>query len=262
MLDLIHDIELALDNENIRCALGMALTLPDICGIVEFPECNKVEKRYVGWCDSYLFNQGFFPTCVIDVDNPTKKGEHSRAITGDMCYKLRCAYLHSGNLELNQREYDDFPVFHLQLTSSEENGIYMGKDSKDSTGKICDKHIDARHLIRVLCNAAKDYYNSSGNKDGFTNHHIEILDIEYELQRVEASKIKFLKRQKEKANIRSYDELSKEAKEICGLVVADEKETIIKMMDHNPDAVMALMELLEGEFISIDKKHLLNADNG
>ena len=259
MLDLIHDIELALDNGNLRCALGMALTLPDICGIVEFPGCDKVEKRYVGWCDSYLFNQGFFPTHVIDLDNPPEKEELSRAISGDMCYKLRCAYLHSGNLELNQRKNDDFPVFHLQLTSSEENGIYMGKDSKDSTGKISDKHIDARYLIRVLCNAAKDYYNNSNNKDNFTNHHIEILDIEYELQRVEVSKTKFLKRQKEKANIKSYDELSEEAKEIYRFVVADKKETIIKMMDHNPDAVMAMMELLEGGFISVDETRLTNS---
>lgn len=259
MLDLIHDIERALDNGNIRCALGMALTLPDICGIVEFPGCEKVEKRYVGWCNSYLFNQGFFPAHVIDVDNPSKKGELSRAISGDMCYKLRCAYLHSGNLELNQRKNDDFPVFHLQLTSSEENGIYTGKESKDSTGKISEKHIDVRYLIRVLCNAAKDYYNSSSNKDSFINHHIEILDIEYELQRVETSKNKFLKRQKEKTNIRSYDELSEEAKEIYRLVVADEKETIIKMMDHNPDAVMAMIELLEGGFISIDKSQLTNS---
>lgn len=261
MLDLIHDIEIALENGNIRCALGMALTLPDICGIVEFPGCNKVEKRYVGWCDSYLFNQGFFPSRIIDVDNPSKQGELSRAITGDMCYKLRCAYLHSGNLELNQRESDDFPVFHLQLTSSEENGIYMGKDSQNTKGKIQDKYIDARHLIRVLCNAANDYYKSSSNKEKFKNHHVDILDIEYEMRRVEASKAKFLKRQKEKDNIRSYDELSEEAKEMYGLVVADKKEIIIKMMDHNPDAVMALMELLEGEFISIDKRHLLNAEN-
>ena len=135
----------------------------------------------------------------------------------------------------------------------------MGKDSKDSTGKISDKHIDARYLIRVLCNAAKDYYNNSNNKDNFTNHHIEILDIEYELQRVEVSKTKFLKRQKEKANIKSYDELSEEAKEIYRLVVADKKETIIKMMDHNPDAVMAMMELLEGGFISVDETRLTNS---
>ena len=112
--------------------------------------------------------------------------------------------------------------------------------------------VDARYLIRVLCNAAKDYYNNSNNKDNFTNHHIEILDIEYELQRVEVSKTKFLKRQKEKANIKSYDELSEEAKEIYRLVVADKKETIIKMMDHNPDAVIPWMPLFNFSLPSKD----------
>ena len=43
------------------------------------------------------------------------------------------------------------------------------------------------------------------------------------------------------------------------LVVAGEKETIIKMMDHNPDVVAAMMELLEGGFISVDETRLTNS---
>ena len=41
MLELIEEIEMAISNGLIRCALGMALTLPDICGIVEFPQYGK-----------------------------------------------------------------------------------------------------------------------------------------------------------------------------------------------------------------------------
>jgi len=250
MLDLIKDIEHALSSGNIRCALGMALTLPDICGIVEFPG-EKVEKRYVGWCDAYLFNQGFYPTHVIDVDNPTVIGERSRAIAGDLCYKLRCAYLHSGNLELNQKEQDDFPTFHLELTSLDESGIYIGKDSKNSSGKVLDKHIDARYLIRVLCNAAKEYYDNSEKKDEFKNHHIKILDIQSEMKRVGESKTKFLQRQMNKKDIHSFDELSEEAKRMFELVTSGQRERIIELMDGDPDVVMAMMELLEGSFIKI-----------
>ena len=249
MMDLIKDIELALSNGNIRCALGMALTLPDICGIVEFPGCKKVEKRYVEWCNGYLFNQGFYPSHVIDLDNPTVVGERSRAIAGELCYKLRCAYLHSGNLELNQREQDDFPTFHLELTSSDENGFYIGKDSKDTSGKILDKHIDARYLIRVLCNAAKEYYDNSDKKNAFKNHHIKILDIQSEMKRVGESKTKFLKRQMDKTDIHAFGELSEGAKRMYELVMAGERGEIIELMDGDPDIVMAMMELLEGGFI-------------
>lgn len=253
MIDLIKDIEAALLSDNIRCALGMALILPDICGIVEFPGCKKVEQRYVGWCNTYLFNQGFYPTHIIDLDNPTEIGERSRAITGDLCYKLRCAYLHSGNLELNQKENDDFPIFHLELTTSNESGIYIGKDSKDSSGKVLDKHIDARYLIRVLCNAAKEYYYNSEKKDVFNNHHIKILDIQSEMKRVGESKTKFLLRQMNKKDIHSFNELSEDAKRMLDLIENDQKDKIIKSMDGNTDVVMAMMELLEGGFIYLDK---------
>ena len=37
------------------------------------------------------------------------------------------------------------------------------------------------------------------------------------------------------------------------------EKTIIKMMNHNPDVVAAMMELLEGGFISVDKTQLANS---
>ena len=172
MLELIKDIEETLENGNIRCSLGMALTLPDICGTVEFPEYkDEVSKRYVEWCKKYLFNQGFLPSYIIDLDNLDNVREKSRIIEPEMCFKLRCAYLHSGNLELNQRAKDSFPKFHLRLTSSNDNGIYVGKITNSENGEVTDVHIDARNLIKVLCNAAKEYYENSDKKSEFENHH-------------------------------------------------------------------------------------------
>lgn len=93
VLDLINDIENALEHNCLRTALGMALTLPDICGQVEYPKIKAVGERYIKWCDNYLKNQGFITTGDLG----------DKVILGNMCYKLRCAYLHSGNLELNQK---------------------------------------------------------------------------------------------------------------------------------------------------------------
>ena len=77
MIDLINDIESSLKNNNIRCSLGMALILPDICGQIEYPN-DSIKDRYVKWCKCYLYNQGFLPDCIIDLDNPNVTGEHSR----------------------------------------------------------------------------------------------------------------------------------------------------------------------------------------
>lgn len=113
MLDLITDIENALQNNCLRVALGMALTLPDICGQIEFPKL-RVGERYVKWCDQYLKNQGFI----------TSGDSENKVISGDRCYKLRCAYLHSSNIELNQRKKDDFPEFRLLMCNKDDNSIY------------------------------------------------------------------------------------------------------------------------------------------
>ena len=253
MLKLIDEIEIALYNGLTRCALGMALTLPDICGIVEFPQYgNDSYKRYKEWCDKYLYNQGFLPSYIIDLDHPEIKGEKSRAISGDMCYKLRCAYLHSGNLELNQRDKDDFPKFELRLTSSEESGIYVGRDSKNKEDKIIKKVLDVRYLTRVLCNAAKEYYDNHRDKDKFKNHRIDILDVEKERSAIEQSIKKFKSIQENKSNLSDYNELSSLAKQIDGLLRADKRKEIVSMMQNDPDVIMAIFELYTGGFVEMN----------
>ena len=105
MLKLINEIRTSVKAGLFRCALGMALTLPDICGQVEYPKEKSVGKRYEDWCNKYLMNQGYI-TVGGESDNPL-----SVILTGNICYKLRCAYLHSGNIELNQRKGDEYPFF-------------------------------------------------------------------------------------------------------------------------------------------------------
>lgn len=157
MLNLINDIENTIKHNCLRTALGMALTLPDICGQVEYPEIKAVGERYIKWCDNYLKNQGFITTGDLG----------DKVISGEMCYKLRCAYLHSGNLNLNQRKNDDFPEFHLLMCSKEDDGIYCEPLHKDLEGKDLIITIDVRHLTFVLCNAAKEYYEKHEDKTDF-----------------------------------------------------------------------------------------------
>lgn len=168
MIDLIKEIENCVKSNNLRCALEMALTLPDICGIIEYPAEKSSKNRYVKWCEKYLFNQGYYPYFVVDDHKKCEEWEKVRAIEPAMCYKLRCAFLHSGNLKLNQKNNDNFPVFNLHISSSMENGIYVDKIVSDSK----EISMDIRKLARLLCNAAKDYYDSYEDKQDFIDHHI------------------------------------------------------------------------------------------
>lgn len=156
MLNLIKEIKIALDYNLFHVALGMALTLPDICGNIEFKE-TKVKKRYIDWCNSYLYNQGFI--------NNDKK-----VISGEDCYLLRCAVLHSNNLKLKENR-----TFLLRISSTKDKGIYTESQLKESSKYI---ELDIRHLCHILCNAAEEYYQQHTEKKDFEEHNYKILDIQ------------------------------------------------------------------------------------
>lgn len=52
----ISEIRRALNLELYNCALATALTLPDICGKVEFPN-EYSRERYTKWFDKYVRDQ-------------------------------------------------------------------------------------------------------------------------------------------------------------------------------------------------------------
>lgn len=172
MIDLIKEIRYCIEHNQLRVALGMALTLPDVCGKVEYGDTYKVGERYISWCDKYLFSN----FTLIPKSNNDKCGQKD----SEYCYKLRCAYLHSGNSNLNQQEKDNFPVFELSITTSEDAGIYVNKFplTKDNTldlqGSI---RIDVRQLCKEICNAAERYYELHDEKE-FVDHQFHILDVE------------------------------------------------------------------------------------
>ena len=242
MLDLINDIENALKNNCLRVALGMALTIPDICGQVEFPKLN-VGERYSKWCDKYLKNQGFI----------TNGNSGDKVIPGDMCYKLRCSYLHSGNLELNQRKNDDFPEFHLLMCNKDDRGIYCEPLHKGLQGKDLIVTIDVRHLTRVICNAAKEYYRLYENKNDFKNHHIVVEDVEEISNIVQTAKqvaFDIISKKKDKTDSR---ELSENAKNFLNNHRLLKESFDSTNVEERINAMVASYELCAGRFIDFNK---------
>ena len=244
MVDLINDIENALKNNCLRVALGMALTIPDICGQVEFPKLN-VGERYSKWCDKYLKNQGF----------KTIGNFGDKVIPGDMCYKLRCSYLHSGSLELNQRKNDDFPEFRLLMCNKDDKGIYCEPLHKDLQGKDLMITIDVRHLTLVLCNAAKEYYEIHEDKTDFNNHHIIIDDVE----RIAEKNLKSVQKLKDmlssKKCISNPKELSENAMSLLENLNNDPEKVAQMLFSNNNDderkTMLSMLELIYGGFLQL-----------
>lgn len=93
MIDQIfEDINKALDAEAYIAALALALTLPDLCGKIEYPEEKSSRKRYIMWYDLYMGTppKSFMLERLTDQDDE----RFPPYLTGQVLYQLRCNLLH------------------------------------------------------------------------------------------------------------------------------------------------------------------------
>lgn len=84
----VDDIKCSLKNKCYFSALSLALTLPDVCGMAEFPN-KSVSKRYIEWYDKYIGEFMALDKDALDGDNPW--------LSGEVIYNLRNTYFHQGN---------------------------------------------------------------------------------------------------------------------------------------------------------------------
>lgn len=197
VLEKINAIRVALEKECYLPALALALTLPDICGQIEYPELiRKNGSRLVGqqykkwfkeWVGHYYADHTGFKQNGKYPKNPY--------FTDEMCYQLRCAYLHSGNSDIDEfgeKEDKQFKyIYHFSLSVNggesygtwwEEPQLNVDKMFKHRT--VC---IDVVKLCEFLCCAAEKYYNTKEDKKVFYEHQISITDIQrkaFEIQKL------------------------------------------------------------------------------
>ena len=118
----LGDILRALEARVFYSALALAVTIPDICGAIEFPNETKMGKRYRDW-----FSQ---PWCGM---------LHSYLGAAD-CWAIRCSYLHngSGEFEGNSAAYAD--LSHIQFTVGKDRGVwsstYMASSVPEAKGAV------------------------------------------------------------------------------------------------------------------------------
>ena len=63
----VNDIKRSLSNRLYYPALSLALTLPDICGSVEFPN-KQIHERYIRWYDVYIGDELKIQVVRVNVD--------------------------------------------------------------------------------------------------------------------------------------------------------------------------------------------------
>lgn len=154
-------------------ALALALTLPDICSQIEYPNEKNVGYRYRNWYNNHVHKHEAFH-CTLNTQSISNDSscqsmeEMLHKFNGYACYKLRCLLLHQGEAAINgEIKYDNL-YFHVH------DGVSVQTDlPASSTGKPTEHiSINSKLLCDYLCLYAKKYYNEHTNKHLFTKQLI------------------------------------------------------------------------------------------
>ena len=149
-LRMIEEVRKALEQDLYHCALALALTLPDICGKVRFPN-ERSHPRYVNWFEEYA-QPLFSATATVFPDNITK---HFAVLTSEECYSLRCAVLHAGNQKFKSNTLSRI-ILHVNKGSELFDNYFVRAGDCAS--------FDCKDLCEKICIAAENYYESVVDK--------------------------------------------------------------------------------------------------
>lgn len=179
-LHRIEEVELNIGDMRWQSALALALTLPDICGGIAFPEIVKryrdgrivldrqqkptrdVGSQYILWFDTYA--APFFKVSAKAL---------SPYICGERCWQLRCEYLHQ-NKGFSNAEDNTSIRFRL--------GVNCGTsvcqlDKMSSDNDLTEIRIDIEQFCRRMCQAARAYYEAAHTEKDFSLYNTPVLDF-------------------------------------------------------------------------------------
>lgn len=161
LLRKTEEIRQALESGLYNCALTMALTLPDICGKVEF-STERDSARYKKWFEKYAKEYFTNSTIVLPEEYVTTY----QWLNADECYALRCAVLHAGNYKTQAKSKLSKVTLHAHKRGN-ENYSHMIRDSRFAD-------LDVISLCKTLCNSVETYYNSIEDKSKFDIDEVRI----------------------------------------------------------------------------------------
>lgn len=166
ILQRMEEIKKCLDNQMWQAALSLSLTLPDICGKIEFPYMIKNGKetessnsyRYKEWFKKYT--EKYFEY----KENLTQDGQVY--FNAEMCWSLRNVFLHSGADKDERTEYQ----FKLSVNSVDSFEINNNSDVVNVT-------LDVKQLCQNIISSAKYFYNTWSDKEDFNKLQCVWIDV-------------------------------------------------------------------------------------
>ena len=175
---ILCEIQRCLDSELYLAALGLSLTIPDICGKAEYPWSGNT-TRYINWYNQFVLIK-YKPNGAespYSADMPY--------LSGEVIYNLRNAFLHSGNPNITKdkikKERCKIDKFQLKLGQE-----LLGDTSCVCYGAnwiICEREyeVNVRLLCMRLCETAQEYYLANKEKFDFFDYSIVYEDKKKEV---------------------------------------------------------------------------------
>lgn len=104
VIDMVNDIQKALDAEAYLSALSLSLTLPDLLAQVEYPELEgkrHVRERYVRWINEHYVVKYEKKRDRSHSESMNVLEDLTSKIDGNFIYSLRCSFVHSGSNDVS-----------------------------------------------------------------------------------------------------------------------------------------------------------------
>jgi len=177
-LSRIEEIESNIAAKHYQAALALTLTLPDICGGIEYPEVVRtyrdgriirekngrpsrdIGKQYIRWVDEFAAD-------YLKKDPSDEKPY----VNGERCWRLRCEYLHQNKGFDNE---DEDIHFHLGINCGTSICHLDTEEEEDGIPQI---RLDIQEFCRRISAAARDYYAANQGIKEFELYNTPVIDF-------------------------------------------------------------------------------------
>lgn len=138
MQKIIDSVYSSLENENLYAALFVVLTLPDICSALKHGK--TLGDKYAEWFDQNL-------------------SQYKGFLSGNDCYALRCALLHSGKDDISDQDKQEVLEHYVFLTKGAHCNLF--KDCVFNGEKKSFLQLNVQIFCKDICKAVENWLISS-----------------------------------------------------------------------------------------------------
>jgi len=134
MQAIVDSVYKALENENWYAALFVSLTLPDIC--VSLEQGKTTGEKYANWIEENL-------------------SQYRGFLSGNDCYALRCALLHSGKDDISDQKKREVLEQYVFLTDGAHCNLF--KDCFFDGEKKTFLQLNVQRFCMDMCSAVEKW---------------------------------------------------------------------------------------------------------